>query len=240
MQWILGSNKKSLIPLFYLSHVSLQKWRSKRRVLGFLWLLGTNFVGLAGETSFTQLNLSRKNGRGPMTFHSILIFLSGMFYFLVEFLAYWGMNMINAAAKPTFAIQIRDICRLSWGLAPPWRLSRGGLAYCGLYFLFLSWNWRFTPKFVEIWMNLSWKNQVTNTFSIPAYVFFYETPLLKKVVWQEISQVLLDFWSTTCDFLNLPILTPDQAVESSPGQVGLRRKHQFTVPQSRYRWMPFR
>lgn len=145
----LGIQQKNTDSTFHhLSHVSRRKWRSKRRVLGFLWLLGTNFVGLAGETSFTHLNLSRKYGRGPMTFHENLIFLSGMFSFLVEFLAYWGMKMINSAAKTTFPIQIRDICRLSWGLAPPWRLSRGGLAYCGLYFGFLPWNWRFTPKFV--------------------------------------------------------------------------------------------
>lgn len=57
----LGIQQKNTDSTFHhLSHVSRRKWRSKRRVLGFLWLLGTNFVGLAGETSFTPLNLSRK------------------------------------------------------------------------------------------------------------------------------------------------------------------------------------
>lgn len=82
-----------------------------------------------------------------MTFHENLIFLSGMFSF---FGGIFGIlrdeDDKRCCQKPYFPIQIRDICRLSWGLAPPWRLSRGGLAYCGLYFGFLSWNLEVYPQ----------------------------------------------------------------------------------------------
>ena len=154
---------------------------------------------------------------GPWHFMKISFFLSGMFSFLVEFLAYWGMKMIT--------IQIRDICRLSWGLAPPWRLSRGGLAYCGLYFGFLSWNLEVYP---QICIG-SFILRHTDTYFVEWYLFNSNVCIFPmkhhylKVVWQEISWVLWISDPSLVTFKNLPILKPDQAVESSPGQVGLRR-----------------
>ena len=121
---------------------------------------------------------------GPWHFMKISFFLSGMFSFLVEFLAYWGMKMIT--------IQIRDICRLSWGLAPPWRLSRGGLAYCGLYFGFLSWNLEVYP---QICIG-SFILRHTDTYFVEWHLFNSNVCIFPmkhhylKVVWQEISWVL--------------------------------------------------
>lgn len=194
MQWILDPTKNTDSTFHHLSHVSRRKWRSKRRVLGFLWLLGTNFVGLAGETSFTHLNLSRKYGRGPMTFHENLIFSEWYVFFfggIFGILRDEDDNHPNQRHLPPVMRFGTPLKAISWRLG----ILRTLLRVFVMKFGGLPPNLYRILHFETHWHIFCWMVPL----QFQRMYFSYETPLLKSCVAGNFLSSL-DFWSITCDF----------------------------------------